>query len=131
MSFQDNARAAFGRMVRLSAEDMDNEAFEGLQMDVTALLVRYKRESRARTQKLPLVAETTTRPVPTAEIPASSTGIHNNADSDLASGIARQQIRQCPTGYLPDWQHEYQQAAGMHQAKQQRSSSTSTDIFHC
>ncbi|XP_053406062.1 uncharacterized protein LOC128559063 [Mercenaria mercenaria] len=47
---EDNPRAAFGRMVGLSAAQMDDEAFEGLQLDVTNLLVKYKRESRARAQ---------------------------------------------------------------------------------
>ena len=36
---EDSTRAAFGRMVGLSAAEMDEGAFEGLQVEVTALLV--------------------------------------------------------------------------------------------
>ena len=55
---EDNTRAFFGCMVMLSAAEMNDDAFEGLQVDFTALLVKYKRESRAKTPAASVIQAT-------------------------------------------------------------------------
>ncbi|KAL5007286.1 hypothetical protein ScPMuIL_016092 [Solemya velum] len=101
---EDNPRATSGRMVGLSVAQIDDEAFEGLQMDVTTLLVKKKRESRARAEAA-LVTQAPARPPPMHHMPPGATTRHTVVDSPLASGIAAQQNQQCPRGFIPDWQH--------------------------
>lgn len=120
-------------MVGLSAAQMDDEAFEGLQVDVTALLVKYKRESRARTQAAS-VTQAAPRPPPMPQMPPGATIHHTIADFSLASGLAIQQNQQCPGGFVPNWQRQYQpqqqQQADAQQAdQQQRPSSAPIDFF--
>ena len=125
MFFQeDNPRAAFGRMVGLSAAQMDDEAFEGLQVDVTNLLVKYKRESRARAQTA-LVSHAPLRPPPMPQMPPGATIYHTIADVHLASDIAAQQNQRCPDGFISNWQRQYQQQADTQHADQLQSSSSS------
>lgn len=126
---EDNPRAAFGRLVGLSAAQMDDEAFEGLQMAVTNLLVKYKRESRARTQ-VALVTQAAPRSPPRPQVQPGATTHHTVGDLFLTSGIAAQQNQQCPGGFIPDWQRQYQQQPDTQQADQpQRSSSAPMDFY--
>ena len=99
-------------MVGLAAKEMDDEAFESFQLDVGQLIVKYKRDTRAR--KLvnvppPPPANQAARPPP----PPAPPGTQNpstSGDFQLAVGLAQQQQQQCGVGgYIPDWQHQYQQ----------------------
>ena len=115
-------------MVGLSAAEMDDEAFEGLQVDVTALLVKNKRESRARTRAAS-VTQAAPRPPPLPQMPPGATIHHTIADFSLASGLDIQQNQQCPGGFLVNWQRQYQPQADQQQAdQQQRPSSAPIDF---
>jgi len=108
-------------MVGISASQMDEEAFEGLQVDVTALIVKYKRETRTRAQAASMTPRLTPMP------PAVSS--HAYSDYAIASNIALQQAQQCPAGYIPGWQRQYQQHRDTQSPEPQRPSSAPTDFY--
>lgn len=115
--FQDDTeRMAFGRMVGLAAKGMDEEAFETFQYEVGQLIVKYKRDTRAR--KLVQPPATQSRPVhPPAVQPTAS---QPNLDFQVAVNMAAQQQEHCPAGYLPEWQSNFQ---GLGQPQLSRSNS--------